>query len=78
MLRAVKEMSVDEVAHALGIPVVTVRSRFFRARSLLRECLASEIDVALGDAYAFDGARCDRVVAAVLTRWRATGLSGEA
>jgi len=75
MLRAVEEMSVDEVAEALEIPEATVRTRFFRARSLLRESLASEIDVAVGDAYAFDGARCDRVVAAVLTRWRATGLS---
>ena len=77
MLRAVEEMSVDEVADALGIPEATVRTRFFRARSLLRESLASEIDVALGDAYAFDGARCDRIVAAVLTRRRATDQAGE-
>ena len=77
MLRAVEEMSVDEVADALGIPEATVRTRFFRARSLLRESLASEIDVALGDAYAFDGARCDRIVTAVLARWRAAGQAGE-
>ncbi|MBS0450554.1 MAG: RNA polymerase sigma factor [Proteobacteria bacterium] len=68
MLRAVQEMDVEEVAQALGIPEATVRTRFFRARSLLREGLASDIDMALGDAFAFDGARCDRIVAAVLAR----------
>lgn len=72
MLRAVEEMDVEEVAQALGIPAATVRTRFFRARSLLREGLASDIDMALGDAFAFDGARCDRIVAAVLAR-AATG-----
>lgn len=77
MLRAVEEMSVEEVAQALAIPEATVRTRFFRARSLLRESLASEIDVAMGDVHAFDGARCDRVVAGVLTRWRATDRSGK-
>lgn len=70
MLRAVEEMDVEEVAQALGIPAATVRTRFFRARSLLREGLASDIDMALGDAFAFDGARCDRIVAAVLARAR--------
>ncbi|MBS0342653.1 MAG: RNA polymerase sigma factor [Proteobacteria bacterium] len=68
MLRAVQEMDVEEVAQVLGIPQATVRTRFFRARSLLREGLASDIDMALGDAFAFDGARCDRIVAAVLAR----------
>ncbi len=77
VLRAVEEMSVEEAAQALEIPEPTVRTRFFRARSLLRESLASEIDVALGDAFAFDGARCDRVVAAVLARGRADGLVSE-
>ena len=68
MLRAVEEMNVEEVAQALGIPEATVRTRFFRARGLLREGLASDIDTALGDAFAFDGARCDRIVRAVLGR----------
>ena len=75
MLRAVEEMSVEEVAQALGIPEATVRTRFFRARSLLREGLASQIDATLGDAFAFDGARCDRIVAGVLSRAAAEGLS---
>ena len=75
MLRAVEEMSVEEVSEALGIPEATVRTRFFRARGLLREDLASQADIALGDAFAFDGARCDRIVAGVLARGGAEGLS---
>ncbi|MBS0194091.1 MAG: RNA polymerase sigma factor [Proteobacteria bacterium] len=68
MLRAVEEMSVEDVAAALDIPEATVRSRLFRARSLLREGLAQEVDIAVADAFSFDGARCDRIVAGVLAR----------
>ena len=67
MLRAVEEMSVAQTAIALELPEATVRTRFFRARSLLREGLSRDMDVALGDAFSFDGARCDRIVAGVLS-----------
>ncbi len=40
LMRAVEEMSMDETAAALEIPPSTVRTRHFRARSLLREPLA--------------------------------------
>jgi RNA polymerase sigma-70 factor (ECF subfamily) len=70
VLRALEELSVEETAATLGIPDATVRTRFFRARSLLRETLEGEVDAALTDAFAFDGARCDRIVAAVLHRLR--------
>lgn len=76
MLRAVEEMSVEEVAQALQIPEATVRTRLFRARGLLREGLAREMDHALDDAFSFDGARCDRIVANVLAVARAEGLHG--
>src|SRR5262245_26728320 len=66
MLRAVEELSVEETASILGIPEATVRSRFFRARSLLREALALKIDLACETAFSFAGGRCDRVVAFVL------------
>lgn len=66
MLRGVEEMSVEEVALALGIPEATVRTRFFRARSMLREGLSRDIDMALGDAFSFAGPRCDRIVEGVL------------
>jgi RNA polymerase sigma-70 factor (ECF subfamily) len=68
VLRALEEMSVEEAAVCLGIPPATVRTRYFRARSLLREALAREIDFSYQDAFAFAGARCDRIVAGVLER----------
>jgi RNA polymerase sigma-70 factor (ECF subfamily) len=70
VLRAIEEMTVDEIATALGIPQATVRTRFFRAKSLLREGLSRETNVAFGDVFAFAGARCDRIVAAVLRMLR--------
>jgi RNA polymerase sigma-70 factor, ECF subfamily len=73
MLRAVEEMPVEEVATALGIPEATVRTRFFRARALLREALSRDMDFALEDAFAFAGARCDRIVAKVLATIDAGG-----
>ena len=68
VLRGIQEMSVEEVGRALGIPDVTVRTRYFRARSLLRESLARDIDMSLADAFQFDGARCERIVAGVLAK----------
>lgn len=66
MLRGVEELNVEEVAAALDIPEATVRSRFFRARGILREGLARDIDMAVGDAFSFAGPRCDKIVAGVL------------
>lgn len=66
VMRAVEELSVEETAEALGIPEATVRTRYFRARGLLRERMAGEVDPALGEAFAFAGARCDRIVRKVL------------
>ncbi|WP_367716638.1 RNA polymerase sigma factor [Nitratireductor sp. GISD-1A_MAKvit] len=74
MLRAIEEMSVDEVAEVLDIPAATVRTRYFRARALLRESLAQEMDFAIGEAFSFAGERCDRIVAGVMVRARAEGL----
>ena len=68
VLRALEELTVEETAASLGIPAATVRTRYFRAKGLLREALAREIDFAYGDAFAFAGARCDRIVAGVLQR----------
>ena len=68
VMREVEEMSADEVAECLGIPAATVRTRLFRARALLRQSLSRDIDMATGDAFKFDGERCDRIVRAVLAR----------
>jgi RNA polymerase sigma-70 factor, ECF subfamily len=68
VLRSVEEMSVDETAGCPGIPEETVRSRHFRAKSMLRESLARELNLAERDVFQFGGAHCDRVVAKVLAR----------
>jgi RNA polymerase sigma-70 factor, ECF subfamily len=68
VLRAVEEMTVEETAAVLGIPEATVRTRFFRARGMLRESLSREIDFAHGDAFSFAGARCDRIIANVMAK----------
>ena len=68
VLRAVEEMTVEEIAASLDIPEATVRTRFFRARALLRESLAREMDFATDDAFAFAGERCDRITAGVIAR----------
>jgi RNA polymerase sigma-70 factor (ECF subfamily) len=66
VLRALEELSVEETAAALGIPDATVRTRYFRARGLLRQWMAGDIDTSRRDAFAFAGARCDRIVRRVL------------
>jgi RNA polymerase sigma-70 factor (ECF subfamily) len=68
VMREVEDMSARETADALGIPEATVRTRLFRARALLRAALDRDIDTAQGRVFSFDGARCDRIVAAVLAR----------
>jgi len=66
VLREISEMSVEETAVSLAIPEATVRSRLFRARGLLRESLARELDMAAGELFAFGAERCDRLVSRVL------------
>ena len=66
--RGIQEMNVEEVGRALGIPDVTVRTRYFRTRSLLRESISRDIDMSGADAFYFDGARCERIVAGVLAK----------
>ena len=70
VMRDVEELSVEETAQCLDLPPATVRTRAFRARALLREALARDIDTATLDAFGFAGERCDRIVAHVLQRVR--------
>ena len=68
VLREVEELSVEETARCLDLAEATVRTRLFRAKARLRESIARELDVASREVFAFDGERCDRIVAAVLRR----------
>ena len=68
VLRSVEELSVEEIADTLCVPPETVRSRHFRAKGMLRESLAKEIDLAEGEIYEFGGLHCDAIVAGVLAK----------
>jgi RNA polymerase sigma-70 factor (ECF subfamily) len=66
MLRGLEELSVSETAVALDVPPATVRTRFFRAKSLLRKSLSGATRGELEAAFAFAGERCARIAARVL------------
>jgi RNA polymerase sigma-70 factor (ECF subfamily) len=68
MLRAVEEFSTEDTATCLGIPADTVKTRLHRAKQQLRRRLQHRVAAALTDTFPFAGARCDRVVAGVLSR----------
>lgn len=68
IMRAVEDLPVDEVAECLSIPASTVRTRYFRAKGLLRKMLAQEVGDGIEDAFSFAGDRCDRIVEGVLAR----------
>jgi RNA polymerase sigma-70 factor (ECF subfamily) len=76
VLRALEDMSVEDCAACLNVPEATVRTRFFRARRLLRHALAEEVDVAASGAFAFAGERCDRIVRNVLARLESAAGGG--
>ena len=66
--RDVDGMGVEEAAQVLGVRPETVRTRLHRARRLLRAALDERLGGALPGAFPFDGARCERLTEAVLTR----------
>jgi RNA polymerase sigma-70 factor (ECF subfamily) len=68
VLRSVEELSVEETAEILGLTEETVRSRHFRARGLLRESLAKDLDLAERDVFEFGGCHCDAMIARVLAK----------
>jgi RNA polymerase sigma-70 factor, ECF subfamily len=73
VLRAVQGLSVEETAECLELLPETVRTRFFRARKLLREALLARHARAELHVYEFHLLRCDRVVAGVFGRLAALG-----
>lgn len=68
ILRAVEGLTVVETADLLSIPPDTVKTRFHRARKRLRKSVGATIDELLPTVHPFGGDKCDRLVAAVLTR----------
>lgn len=68
MLRAVEGLDVAETAHSLDMTEAAVKTALSRARAHLREAIGREIGASVAQFFAFDGARCDRLVAAVHRR----------
>lgn len=62
VLRAVQEMSVEEAAYCLQVSDAVVKTRYLRARSMLRDALGARIEAHADSVFAFAGERCDQVV----------------
>lgn len=73
ILCGVEEMSIAETAYCLEVKPATVKTRFHRARNILKQNLSSLVDSAAGEAFPFAGERCDRIVAGVLRRLELRG-----
>jgi RNA polymerase sigma-70 factor, ECF subfamily len=68
VLRELEGLDTKEVSAALGIREEAVKTRLHRARTALRDELYARIGAAALPPFSFDGQRCDRLVAAVLSR----------
>jgi RNA polymerase sigma-70 factor (ECF subfamily) len=68
MFREVEGLSTSETATILGVEEPVVKTRLHRARAFLRDAIERRIGEHLEDAYEFGAERCDRVVAAVMSR----------
>ncbi|OJX33251.1 MAG: RNA polymerase subunit sigma-24 [Burkholderiales bacterium 68-12] len=73
ILRAVEEMSVEEAAYCLQVSDAVVKTRYLRARALLRDALGAQIEAHAGEVFAFAGERCNQVVGYVLAELHRRG-----
>ena len=69
--RMVEGLSVEETAELFALRPETVKTRVHRARARLRAHLETQLGPAVRHAFAFDGARCDRLTNAVIEQLRA-------
>ena len=75
VLREVEQLSIAETADCLGLNAATVKTRLHRARAKLRAVLTRRLRREQLQLFDFGGERCDRIVAAVLTRLSAGAAS---
>ena len=68
VLRQIEGLSTAETAASLGATEDVVKTRLSRARAALRRDLFERAGLAAGNAFTFERPRCDRVVAAVMSR----------
>lgn len=74
ILRAVEELSVEETAFCLSVSEDVVKTRFLRARSMLRDRLAARVEPLVQDTFSFAGSRCDSVASHVMAESLRLGL----
>jgi RNA polymerase sigma-70 factor (ECF subfamily) len=74
ILRAVQDLSVEETSYCLGVSEDVVKTRFLRARAMLRDKLAARVENCAQDTFSFAGPRCDGVLARVMSQLLAQGL----
>jgi RNA polymerase sigma-70 factor (ECF subfamily) len=67
MLREIEGLSTQETADVLGCSADVVKTRLHRARALLSGRLTAVAREGLETAFSFDGERCDRIVARVMS-----------
>jgi len=66
--RVVEGMSIEETAELLDLKPETVKTRLYRARSLLRGNVEKRIGPVVMEAFPFAGKRCERLTETVLKR----------
>ena len=76
ILRAVEEASVDETAFCLQVSDAVVKTRYLRARLMLRDMLGAQVESQAPTAFQFAGARCEAVVGHVLAELSRQRLIG--
>ncbi|MET0544451.1 MAG: RNA polymerase sigma factor, partial [Variovorax sp.] len=74
LLRAVQGLSVEDTAASLQVSQDVVKTRYLRARGLLRTRLGGEVGETLTMVHEFQGRRCDDTVRQVLASLRAAGV----
>lgn len=74
ILRAVHGLSVEDTAQGLQVSADVVKTRFLRARAMLRARLQCEPGEEASFLHDFAGSRCDETVARVLAALRARGI----
>jgi len=68
ILRDVEELTTAEAASTLEISEDVIKVRLHRAHALVRRALYRQSGQCARDLFTFPATRCDRVVAAVLSR----------
>jgi len=66
VLRAVEKLNIKETAEILGIKEETVKTRFFRAKRLMRDQIQTELDSIGMQVYEFGGCHCDIIVSNIM------------